>query len=296
MARKKALGRGLDALIPGGEGPSGGDEGPPGGGGPQGIIYCDVDKISPGKFQPREDFDPTSLAELSESIKSQGILQPLLVRPRANGTYELIAGERRLRAAKEAGIEQAPVLVRDVDDKVALELSLVENIQREDLGPLEEAEAYRKLLTDFGYTQEALSERVGKDRATVANLLRLLRLPDDIKEDLRDGKISSGHARALLASDSTAAMRKLRDEIVEKGISVRETEERAKGKSAKSSPKSGPRKKKQDKDIHVKQMEEALVRALGTKASIVLKGKGGELQIRFYSMDELDRIYRMLTG
>jgi len=296
MARKKALGKGLDALIPGGEGPSGGDEGPPGGGQSQGIIYCDVNKIRPGKFQPREDFDPASLAELAGSIKSQGILQPLLVRPRANGTYELIAGERRLRAAKEAGIEEAPVLVRDVDDKAALELSLVENIQREDLGPLEEAEAYRKLLTDFGYTQEALSERVGKDRATVANLLRLLRLPDDIKEDLRDGKISSGHARALLASESTDSMRKLRDEIVEKGISVRETEERARGKSAKSSKKSASRKKKQEEDVHVKQMEEALVRALGTKARIVLKGKGGELQIRFYSMDELDRIYRFLTG
>ncbi len=294
MARKKGLGRGLDALIPGGS-EGAGDEGPPGEGPQQGIIYCRLEKIKPGKFQPREDFDHESLAELAESIKSQGILQPLLVRPRAGGGYELIAGERRLRAAQEAGVEQAPLLVRDVDDKTALELSLVENIQREDLGALEEAEAYRKLLTDFGYTQEALAERVGKERATVANLLRLLRLPDDIKEDLRKGRISSGHARALLAADSKAAMRKLRDRIVEKGISVRETEDRARGKSGKSSKKSPSPPKGKEEDVHIKRMEEALLQALGTKTRIELKGKGGEIRIQFYSMDELDRIYRMLV-
>ncbi|MFO8057957.1 MAG: ParB/RepB/Spo0J family partition protein [bacterium] len=297
MARKKALGRGLDALIPGGgEGPAGGEEGPPGGGdADQGIVYIKLEKINAGRFQPRSEFDEESLAELAESIKSQGILQPLLVRSRQDKGYELIAGERRLRAARQAGLEQIPAVVREVDDKTALELSLVENIQREDLDPLEEAEAYKKLITEFGYTQEALSERVGKERATVANLLRLLRLPQEIKEDLREGRISSGHARALLSAESETVMRKLRDQIVEKGISVRETEERARGKSDKSSKKSSGKKEKQQ-DVHLKKMEDALVRALGTKTRIVTKGKGGEIQIQFYSMDELDRIYRMLAG
>jgi len=288
MARK-ALGRGLDALIPAGP-EEGGEVG-------QGVMLCEIAKITPSKFQPRQGFKEAAIHELSESIKSQGILQPLLVRPRKSGGYELIAGERRLRAARLAGLSKVPILVREVDDQTALMLSLIENLQREDLDPLEEAEAYRRLLTEFGHTQEALSQRVGKDRATVSNVLRLLKLPDDIKDDLREGRITEGHARALLMAESEAMMRAIRDVIVSEGLTVREAERRAKGEGK-------PKKKKAEAksaagergDIHLKQMEENLIRALGTRVKIIGEEKGGRIEIQFYSGEDLDRIYRRIVG
>ncbi|HUT54720.1 MAG TPA: ParB/RepB/Spo0J family partition protein [bacterium] len=285
MARK-ALGRGLDALIP-----AGGAEGlEPAGGG---LIQIELGRISPSPFQPRQRFPEAAIKELSESIKAQGILQPLVVRPRAKGGYELIAGERRLKAAKVAGLETVPALVRDVDDKSALELSLVENLQREDLGPLEEAQAYRRLLTEFGYTQEELSRRVGKDRATVANALRLLNLPEDIKNDLAEGRITAGHARAMLMAGTQAQMRRIRDAAVKDGISVREAERLAKAGPGKAPAKSvkAPRG-----DVDIRAMEERLLRELGTKVKIVKSKKGGRIEIQFYTAEDLDRIYRRICG
>lgn len=293
MARK-ALGRGLDALIPSGAG--GGKKG--GGDGGEGIVLCDIDMVSPSPLQPRQEFEPGALKELAESIKTQGILQPLLVRPKSGGGWELIAGERRLRAARLAGISVVPAVVREADDKNALELSLVENLQREDLDPLDEALSYRRLMSEFGYTQEEVSKRVGKERATVGNILRLLNLPDDIQNDLRAKRISAGHARALLMAGAPSLMRTIRDAVVNDGISVREAEQRAQlGKPAKK--KSAGKEKGKSaagRDVHIHDMEENLLRALGTRVRIIGKGKGGKIEIRFYSADDLDRIYRRITG
>ena len=290
MARK-ALGRGLDALIPSGAG-----EGEEAAG--EGLVYLETEKIAGSPFQPRKNFKAAAIKELADSIKEQGILQPLVVRPRSRGGYELIAGERRLRAAKLAGLARVPALIRDVDDKSGLEISLVENLQREELDPVEEAEAFRRLLTEFEYTQEELSRRVGKDRATVANALRLLNLPETIKDDLRAGRITAGHARALLMAGAESLRRSLRDAIVKDGISVREAERRAQAGSGKkkkkasgagaAAPVSG--------GVHIKQMEERLIRELGTKAKIVRGTKGGRIEIQFYSAEDLDRIYRRIIG
>jgi ParB family chromosome partitioning protein len=288
MARK-ALGRGLDALIPA----SGADRPELAG---EGLVQIGIERISPSPFQPRKRFPEAAIRELADSIKAQGILQPLVVRPRAKGGYELIAGERRLKAAKAAGLLTVPALIRDVDDKSALELSLVENLQREDLGPVEEAEAYRRLLTEFGYTQEELSKRVGKDRATVANALRLLNLPDDIKDDLAEARITAGHARAILMAGTQARMKAIRDAVVNDGISVREAERLAKaggGKSKKDRARgvTAPRG-----DVDIKAMEERLLRELGTRVRIIKSKKGGRIEIQFYTAEELDRIYRRIVG
>jgi len=295
MARK-ALGRGLDALIPAGSEP------PEGEGRGEGLINLALDKITAGNFQPRRGFEEAALRELAESIKSQGVLQPLLVRPRTGGGFELIAGERRFRAARLAGLSTVPALVREVDDRTALEFSLVENIQREDLDPIEQAEAYQRLLTDFDYTQEELSARVGKDRATVANLLRLLKLPEEVKDDLREGIITAGHARALLMAESPKQMLELHRAIVEQGISVREAEDRARGgapakrrkaRGGKAEP-SSPEVSRPD--LHLRQAEESLIRALGTKVKVTQKGKGGRIEIQYFSAEEFNRIYRLLVG
>jgi ParB family chromosome partitioning protein len=286
MARK-ALGRGLDALIRPGEG--GTEEA-----GQEGLVHIEVGRIAASPFQPRKKFGEAAIRELAESIKSQGILQPLVVRPRAKGGYELIAGERRLRAAKLAGLGKVPALVRDVDDKSALELSLVENLQREELNAIEEAEAYRRLLTEFGYTQEELSQRVGKDRATVANSLRLLNLPADIKKDVGEGRVTAGHARAMLMAGTESLMRSIRDAVVKQGISVREAERLAQAGGKKKTAKAGASKPRPD--LNVREMEERLLRELGTKVKIVQAKKGGRIEIQFYSAEDLDRIYRRIVG
>jgi len=252
----------------------------------------DINLIQPSRFQPRTEFDPEALAELAASIKAQGVLQPLLVRPRVSGGYELIAGERRLRAAKMAGLERVPVVAREADDRTAFELALVENLQREDLDPLEEAEAYRRLLGDFGYTQEELSKKVGKDRATVANSLRLLNLSDEFKDDLREGRMTPGHARAIMMAGSETLMQAIRDAVVNQGISVREAERRAQAGSKKSF-KTGKTAAK-PLDPNVRELEEQLVRELGTRVKIISSGKGGKLEISFFSGDDLDRIFHRI--
>jgi len=292
MARK-ALGRGLDALIPAGD--KGGKEGPdaPSGGG--GLEQVRIGDISAGRYQPRQSFDQDKIAELAESIESQGILQPLLLRPRAKGGYELIAGERRLRAAKLLGMKTVPALVREVDDVAALELSLVENLQREDLDPIEEAEAFRRLINEFGHTQEELSKQVGKDRATISNQLRLLSLPEDIIEDVRAGLVTAGHARAILAAGSESAMRRLRDAVVKDGISVREAEARARGETGKKKARKGSSDRR-TKDPNLREIEERLIRELGAKVRINKRAKGGRIEIDFFSREDLDRIYRKIVG
>ena len=284
---KKALGRGLDALIPQVEKPAAAAVAEPA------DAQVAIDSIRPSRYQPRTEFDPEKLAELAASVKAQGILQPLLVRSRAAGGYELIAGERRLRAAKLAGLLKVPVVVREVDDRTAFELALIENLQREDLDPLEEAESFRRALGEFGYTQEELSKKVGKDRATVANSLRLLNLSDEFKDDLREGRMTPGHARAILMAGSETLMQSIRDAVVGQGISVREAERRAQSGSKKTgkSPKAQPK----PADPNLRELEEQLVRDLGTKVKIVSSGKGGKIEISFFSGDDLDRLYRRIT-
>ena len=284
---KRALGRGLDALIPQAEKQA---PAPPPSGPSDSQVA--IETIQPSRFQPRKEFDPEALAELADSVKTQGILQPLLVRPRAGGGYELIAGERRLRAAKLAGLARVPVVVREADDRTAFELALVENLQREDLDPLEEAEAYRRLLGDFGYTQEELSKKVGKDRATVANSLRLLNLSDEFKDDLREGRMTPGHARAILMAGSETLMQAIRDAVVGQGISVREAERRALSGTKKTAK--APRGLAKPADPNLRELEEQLMRELGAKVKIVSSGKGGKLEISFFSGDDLDRIYRRI--
>lgn len=288
---KKALGRGLDALIPQAEKPAAAPASAPAGAAPDSTV--DINLIQPSRFQPRTEFNPEALAELAASIKAQGVLQPLLVRPRVSGGYELIAGERRLRAAKLAGLARVPVVVREADDRTAFELALVENLQREDLDPLEEAEAYRRLLGDFGYTQEELSKKVGKDRATVANSLRLLNLSDEFKDDLREGRMTPGHARAIMMAGSETLMQAIRDAVVNQGISVREAERRAQSGSKKSG-KTGGKSAAKPLDPNVRELEEQLVRELGTRVKIISSGKGGKLEISFFSGDDLDRIFRRI--
>ena len=278
MAKRKSLGKGLDALFS--EIGAGVEE--------EGVTAalvkpCPVDDIFPNPHQPRKRFDDDTIDELAASLKLNGMLQPLIVR-KSPGGYELIAGERRWRAAIKAGIEEVPILVKDVSDDQALVLSLVENLQRENLNSLEEAEAYQRLTNDFHLSQEAVADIVGKDRSTVTNSLRLLKLPERIKEDLAAGKITSGHARALLGLESFAKMLKLHSEILVKELSVREVERLLKKVKRE---KSTALKKE---DVQITSLKEKLQYLLGTQVKIVRKGKKGRIEISFFSDDDLERV------
>ena len=276
--KKKALGRGLEALIPDVKQPD------------PATSEIDIDRISPNPSQPRLKFDDARLEELAASIRENGILQPVLVRPFGNG-YQLIAGERRLSAAQRAGLLKVPAVVRDVPDDRILELALVENIQREPLNPMEEAQAYQRLIDLTNETQEQVSERLGKDRSTVANGLRLLKLPPAVKLLVADGKLSPGHARALLASNAgPTEMTKIANMIVEKGWSVREAERWAKNQSRLPSlPK--------PQDPNEAAAADQLRLALGTKVEIVSKqNNSGEIRIHYFGQEELMRLFSVLTG
>lgn len=281
MTKKQALGKGLDALIP-----TGGDEG----GGPTGSFLCPVEEIRSNPDQPRKRFDEQALASLATTIREKGVLQPLLVR-KVGSRYELIAGERRLRAAKIAGLEKVPVLIREAEDSDRLELSVLENIQRENLNPIEEAKAYRQMLERLELTQEELARRVGKERSSVANTMRLLQLPREIQEDLAAGRLSSGHARAILAVDREVLQLKLWHLIKEKGISVREAEKHAQelreGKAGKEKP-SPPI------DPDMQSLEDELCQHFGTRVKIQQGKKGGRIQIRYSSAEELNRLYTLI--
>jgi len=282
--KKKALGRGLDALIP--------DLGNLDPGRPD-YLECDIHRIRPNRFQPRRRFDPGELEELRDSIREQGILQPLLVRDDGRG-YEIIAGERRFRAAKLAGLQKVPVVVRQVDDVNMLEISIVENIQREDLNPLEEAEAYHRLISDFGLTQDNVAERVGKSRPTVTNAVRLRSLPEPIKESIRSGELSMGHARALLGVDGSARQLAAWRKVVSRGLSVRATESLVKGLKTATGTRDKPARSSDD--VYFSDLADDLARKIGTRVRIHRKGKRGRLEIEFYSDDDLERLIQMLRA
>ncbi len=285
--KRQALGRGLAALIPGAATPtSSAAVGAPGGG-RDGLRTVAIEDIHPSRGQPRKRFDDARLADLARSIKTQGIIQPLVVRQRNGGGYDLIAGERRWRAAQRAGLHELPVVVRDVAEARAFEMALVENLQREDLNPIEEAEAYQRLIGEFEYTQEALAEQVGKERSTVANALRLLKLPAAVREMVIDGRLSMGHARALLGLEAPDAITKLARQIVDKDLSVRQIESlvrRERNGETSGGPAAPPRPSASVRDLSLR-----LQRALGTRVNVVEAGPGrGRIEIHYGSLDELD--------
>jgi ParB family chromosome partitioning protein len=272
---KTALGRGLEALLP-----EGGEE----------IIAIDIERIVPAEHQPRKTFREESLRELAQSIKEKGILQPVIVTRTGDGTFRLIAGERRCRAAHQAGLKKIPALVREVSSADAIEIALIENIQREDLNPVETAEAFHRLLKDHALTQEELSQRVGKDRTTIANHLRILRLPEDVKALINNGSLSMGHAKAILTIEGKNKQSEAARAIVRKGLNVRAAEVFCKNLLIPAPSK----KKKKARLPEVAELEERLIRSLGTKVRIKHKGKKGSIEIDYYSLDELDRLLEIL--
>jgi ParB family chromosome partitioning protein len=280
--KKRALGRGLDALIPDIE---------PETRTPKDYFLCSIDLIHSNRFQPRQHFSEEDLQELSNSIKAQGIIQPLLVRQSDDG-YELVAGERRLRAARKAGLAQVPVVIKSITDEQMLEMSIVENIQREDLNPMEEAEAYHRLITDFNLTQDQAAGRVGKSRSAVANFLRLRNLPQQIKASIVDGTLSMGHARALLGIDKTSEQIKVWQMVLARGLSVRETEDLV--KHAKTAAKKPAKSQPSSEHIYLSDLADDLSRYYGTKVQIKRRGKAGKVEIDFYDDSDLDRLIRML--
>jgi ParB family chromosome partitioning protein len=254
-----------------------------------------IDLIDPSALQPRFVFDDAKLDELAQSITANGVVQPLLVR-RKGARYELIAGERRWRAAQRAGLSRIPAVIRNVTDDKVLELALIENIQREDLNPIEEARAYKKLIETLGLTQETVAERVGRDRSYVTNYLRLLKLPDDLQELLQSGRLSTGHCRALLGAEQVDVQRRLARKIIEQDLSVRATERLV--KQSTEVPAARVKKVATEGDANVRAAESKLRRKFGTQVRIVLAqgGETGRIEIEFYNHGDLDRLYGMLIA
>lgn len=283
---RKPLGRGLGALLSADNTSE-----------PADSTEIDPSLIEPCSAQPRIRFDDASLQELADSIRANGVVQPLLVR-RKGGRFELIAGERRLRAARIAGLETVPVVIREVPDEKLLEIALVENIQREDLNPIEEALAYRGLLEGVGLTQESLASRIGRDRSYITNYLRLLRLPDDVQTLLQDKVLSTGHARALLGIPGPGRQSELAATIVKRELSVRETEELIRRSAGKTVRARGPKAAGEVVDPNTRALETKLRRDLGTQVKVVQKPGHNEgiIEIEFYSLGDLDRITRRLLG
>ena len=288
MADKRpALGRGLSALIPPPPAPAPPAPAPVESNRPHEI---DIDLLTPNPQQPRAHIEEATLEELAQSIRTHGVIQPILVR-RAGPRIEIVAGERRWRAAQRAGLLKVPVAFRDVPDDQLLEVALIENIQRENLNPIEEAQAYRRLADDLHLSQEAIATAVGTDRATVANYMRLLRLPAEVRNDLASATLSMGHARALLGLTDEAAQRRVAREVVSRGLSVRETEAIIRREATPAPPRPPA-----VTDPNTRAAEEQLKLALGTRARIVRRGQGGRIEIEFASEDELQRLYERLTN
>ena len=295
MAEKKpALGKGLSALIP---------QAPPTPEPSRGPAEVDIDRLEANTYQPRSHYDETRLDELARSIAATGVIQPIVVRrlPPASGgaapRYQIIAGERRWRAAQKAGLHRVPVIVKDVapdDKRRQLEMAVVENVQREDLNPIEEAHAYDRLAREFDLRQEDIAARVGKDRATVANLLRLLRLPEEVQADVAAGALSMGHARAIVSLAEAGDQRRIAREVISRGLSVRETEALVKREAAPALSTDKERTPPQ-KDVHTRAAEEQLHLALGTRVEVKRRGKGGMIEIAFANEEELQRLYEYLT-
>jgi len=288
---KRALGKGIDALF-------GGDERstPAAGADVEGLRSVPLDRIAPNPNQPRKDFPEESLRELADSIREKGVLQPVLVEETGDGSYVLIAGERRWRAAGMAGLPEVPVIVRRFSDQEKREIALIENIQREDLSPMEEARAYKSLMEASSLGQEELSARLGKNRSTLANALRLLKLPEDMQQALEKRDMTPGHARALLSVLNPADMRILFGRILDKGLSVREAEAMAANlnrgiRAARPEEKEYPRQKAPE----LRDMEQKLLDLLGTKVTIKGTGKKGSIEISYFSMEDLDRVFEILT-
>ncbi len=284
MQSKRGLGRGLESLIPPPIKERGAEDQP--------YRTVSVDAIVPNRLQPRTVFDEEKLRELADSIRSQGVLQPLIVVAMPDGRYELIAGERRLRASRMAELDEVPVIVKSADDEGLLALAIIENIQREDLNAIEEARAYQELIEQFNYTQEEASAKVGKSRVAVANTLRLLKLPRLVQDDVASGRYSAGHARALLGLPGLHEQLKMRERIVREMPTVRDVEKMVQSRTA------GATRKKRSQTPLTPQMNalsESLKQALGTKVRIEPTGKGGKLTIEYYSAQDLDRIYRHIT-
>ena len=282
MPKRKALGKGLSALIPDGDHLTEGEET---------FFQCPIESIEPNPYQPRQVFRDETLNELVSSIKEKGIVTPLLVSRTETG-YQLIAGERRWRAAQKAGLERVPVVVRETTPIESLELALIENIHRKDLNPIEEALAYQKWLEDTKTTQETLAKNLGKERSTITNMLRLLKLPQVIQKDLIEERLTMGHARVLAGLAEPSEQKQLRDLIITKALSVRQLEE-----IVKKGKRSGTPKKVEDEaEYYYKSLTDDLKRSLGTKVEIRKTGRKGRIVIHFYSDDELDRLLDLLTG
>ncbi len=277
MSRKKVLGKGIHALIP-----EGVDDGGT-------FFFVGIERLHPNKSQPRKTLDKEKLTSLAASIREKGILQPLLVRPAGEG-YEIVAGERRWRAAQQAGLKEVPVVVQEFGQQESLEAALIENLQREDLNPVEEALAYVELMKRWHLTQETLATRLGKNRSTIANTVRLLQLSPKVQQLVSRTEISAGHARALLPLADFEAQEALAHEIVRKGLSVRDVERRVKALQ-KEKPS-----RKREPDPFIRDIQERLERVLGTRVRVSLKGKKGSIQISFFDLDELDGFVRKLCG
>lgn len=271
---KKALGKGLDALIPGIEKAEKENL----------FVEIEIERILPGITQPRTGIDEGSLKELAQSIKEKGIIQPIVVSRVGDGSFRIIAGERRWRAAKIAGLQKIPAIIKDVSPAEAVEIALIENIQREDLDPVETAMAFHRLLKEFHLTQEELSQRVGKDRATIANYIRILKLPEEIQNCLKEGSLTIGHAKAILSIDDAEKQKEVSQIVIKKSLSVRQTEELVK-RLAKSQTK-----KHKEKIPEIVELEDRLTSELGSKVRISHRGKKGKLEIFYNSLDELDGI------
>ncbi|HEY3039764.1 MAG TPA: ParB/RepB/Spo0J family partition protein [Pyrinomonadaceae bacterium] len=281
---RKALGRGLGALLSAEATATAKED----------TSEVPIDLIDPSSLQPRSIFDEAKLDELARSIRANGIVQPLLIRPKGN-RFELVAGERRWRAAQRAGLTRVPAVLRDVPDEKVLEIAIIENIQREDLNPIEEAGAYKKLIDTLGLTQEMVAERVGRDRSYITNYLRLLRLPEDLQQLLQVGRLSTGHARTLLGVDHVDVQRRIARKIIEQGLSVRATERLV--RLANAPPRARGRKApRQEGDANVRAAETKLRRVFGTQVRIVQPADGvsGKIELEFYNLGDLDRLYKLL--
>lgn len=289
-AKRPALGRGLSALIPSAPPPQPAAQATPDRPRTQEL---DIDLLIPNPRQPRVHIDDARLEELAQSIRANGVIQPIVVR-RVTDQYEIVAGERRWRASQRAGLLKVPVAVREVPDDKLLEVALIENIQRENLSPIEEAQAYRRLTDELQMSQEAIATQVGKDRATVANYMRLLRLPAEVRAALDEGAMSMGHARALLSLPDETTQRRLGRDVIARGLSVRDTEALVRREVEVKSPATPAEPPKVDPNTRA--AEDQLKLALGTRVRIVRKGKRGRIEIDFTNEDELQRLYEALTG
>lgn len=282
MAKSRGLGRGFDSLFLENSNEENGA-----------VTTMDISQIEPNREQPRKKFDDDALLSLAESIRTHGVIQPLLVRPTPSGVYEIIAGERRWRASRMVGLSQVPVVVRELDDKQTMQIALIENLQREDLNAIEESLGYQKLMDEYDMTQEEVSKTVGKSRSAVANALRLLSLPADVKTLVEKGEISQGHARALLSLDSEKQMSELAQRIVKEQLSVRQVEKAVKPKTVKGGTK--PSLALGDMEKFVIEMQNALIAELGRQVKIKNKGENGVIEIEFFSKEDLSNIAEKLA-